>query len=93
MATPIKNIVDTFLNHKKQDVVFKENIKQAIYRVIDEQTKHHLYFGKVSKKTLFLYTDASVVHYQLNLLKDKILQEVRDVSCDIARLVIEMRSN
>ena len=79
MATKINTIITKFLKQKKEELLQKQKIENSIKSILNTQTKKHLYSIRVYKKTLVIYTDSSASSFQLNLLRNAILEKVRDI--------------
>ena len=91
MATPIKNILNKFLQNKKKAIIFNENLRRAVYSQIGNNLKAHLFFASVHKESLLLYVDNPIVHYQINLLKNNILEAVQTIAPNITKLLIKTK--
>jgi len=92
VATHIRYIINKFLEEKYNNATIKQQIREKIYTILDKKLHPHIDIGKIYKNKLFLYTDCSLVNYEINLLRDKILEEVKIIKKDIDQIVIRNKT-
>ncbi|MCM8773228.1 MAG: DUF721 domain-containing protein [Candidatus Omnitrophica bacterium] len=90
MTVPIKNIIKDFLINKEKELLEKENIRGLFKDLLDKNIKQHLLDIKLYKKNLILTVDSSVVKFQLNLLKEKILNKIKEKIPYIEKIKIKL---
>jgi len=92
VATHIKHLIGKFLNQYKQNTNIKQEITRRVYAVINKKLQPHVKIGKLYKDKVVLYVDCSVVGYEVNLLKEKILEEVNKIHPNIKTVIIKTKS-
>lgn len=91
MATHIKKILEEFLKEERQKSQEWERLKQIIDENLDEGIKKHIRPDKVYRNILFFFSDSSIVSYEFNLKKNKLLAAVRETFPDINDIKMKVR--
>ncbi|MCM8823719.1 MAG: DciA family protein [Candidatus Omnitrophica bacterium] len=90
MTVPIKNIIKDFLIDKEKELLEKENVRGLFKDLLETNIKQHLLDIKLYKKNLILTVDSSVAKFQLNLLKEKILNKIKEKIPYIEKIKIKL---
>lgn len=89
MATHIKHLITKFLTQYKYDTNTKENISEIVYSIIDKKLHPYVKLGKIYQNKVILYVDYSVVGYEVNLSKERIIRELNKIYPHIETIIVK----
>ena len=90
MATHIKTLIECFLGGKKKDLEKQDQLNKILSKILDKETKKHIWLKTIKKNILFLKSDSSAATYNFNLYKNQILNEVGQVWGKIEDIKVEI---
>ena len=78
MATHIKNLIKGFLKKKRKEAATKEKLAKIVDEVLGEKLKPRVQIRGIYKNKVIFYTEAAMVSYELNLIRGKLLEAIKE---------------
>lgn len=88
MATHIKELILEFLKQKQDKVAQQEGIGKIVNRFLVEETKQHIYLKAATADSIILSSDSSGATYNLNLIKERLLEEIQKQFPEIKKIAV-----